>query len=369
MTVSLRSLLPFLLALPCTLPAAPVPPQPTGSGYAFSFPNGGPRLEIAPAIGARLSSLKLGTVEFLYVDRSGPFWGSTWWPSPQKAWTSSNVSKALDSAAYTGGPIGPEGMVLLMAGPKDAATGLSFVKRISADDTDTAFTLAFTIRNGGTAARSVAPWQVTRVLPGGLTFFPKGPGGQFGNLASQVKEIGGWKWFEFDTAVLPSGMTPKYFADGSGGWMAHVDRTGLLLLETFPDLPSSQAAPEEAEIEIYVDSRRRYQEVEHQGAYASLPAGDSSAWTTRWQLRQLPPGIARKAGDPALVAYVEALLRGQGAALHESPRNSRVSSPGRKSRVRLRLRPGEPGTVDAAGRKPGKGKTRTGITDAGPDGG
>jgi hypothetical protein len=368
MTPSNRSLLAVLLALPCALPAAPVPPQATGSGHAFSFPNAGPRLETASAIGARISSLKLGTAEFLYVDQSGPHWGSTWWPSPQKAWPSTTVSEALDRAAYTGGPGGPLGSVLLMAGPKDAATGLSFVKGFSADDADTAFSLTLTIRNGATAARSVAPWQVTRVLPGGLTFFPKGPGGQFGNLVSQVKEISGWQWFEFDTVVLPSG-SPKYFADGSGGWMAHVDRTGLLLLETFPDLPSAQAAPEEAEIEIYVDPRRKYQELEHQGVYASLPAGDSSAWTTRWQLRQLPPGIARKAGDPALMAYVEALVRSRGTAIHESPRNSKVSPPGRKSRVRLRLRPDGSGTVDAAGRKPGKGKTRTRTADARPDGG
>jgi hypothetical protein len=356
MALRFRPLPAVLLAVTCSLQAAPVPPQAAGSGYAFAFPGGGPRLEIAPATGARLSSLKLGTVEFLFLDRSLPFWGSTWWPSPQKAWPSSNVSETLDRAGYTGGP---QGAFLLMTGPKDAATGLSFVKRIYADDADTAFTLAFTIRNGGTVTRSVAPWQVTRVLPGGITFFPKGPGAQFGNLASQVKEIGGWQWFDFNTAVLPSG-SPKYFADGSGGWMAHVDRNGLLLLETFPDISSAQAAPEESEVEIYVDPGRRYEEAEHQGAYASLAPGDSSSWTTRWQLRQLPAGIARKAGDPALVAYVEALLRGRGSALHEKNRNPQVSSPGRTFRIRFRLRGEDPGTADAAGRRPGKGAIRKG---------
>ncbi|MEO6097067.1 MAG: hypothetical protein ABIW76_15870 [Fibrobacteria bacterium] len=333
------------------LQAAPVPPQTISAGYAFAFPGGGPRLEIAPAVGAHVSSLKMGAVELLFLDRS-THWGSTFWLSPQKTYDVSSLKEVLDRAAYTGGPGGPQGSVLILAGPKEAATGLSVSKRISADDADTSFTLTFTIRNGGTAARSVAPWQVTRMLPGGLTFFAKGPGGQSGNLLSQVKEIGGWQWFEFDTAVLPSGI-PKYFADGLG-WMAHVDGTGLLILETFPDLSPSQAASEEAEIEIYADPRHRYEENEHQGAYASILPGDSSSWTTRWHLRQLPPGIARKAGDPALVAYVEALLRGRVTALHEIPRIPRVSSAGRTSRVRLRLRGGNPATADAAGRRPGK---------------
>lgn len=340
--------------MPCTLPAAPVPPQATPSGFAFAFPAGGPRLEISPAPGSRISSLKLGAVEFLFISSSWPHWGSTFWPSPQKAWPSTTVSESIDRATYTGGP---QGSVLLMAGPEDPATGLSFVKRISADDADTVITVTLGIRNGGTAARSVAPWQITRALPGGLTFFPKGPGGQSGTLASQVKEIGGWSWFEFNAAVLPSG-SPKFIADGSGGWMAHVDPNGVLLLETFPDLPASQAAPGEGEIEIYADPQRRYEEIEHQGAYGSIAAGDSTAWTTRWHLRRLPSGIARTAGDPALMAFVEALVRNHGTALRAPPRNSQVSAPRQGSRVRLLLRTGDPGNADAAGRRPGKEKTR-----------
>lgn len=347
-------LIASILSLQVAASAAPVLPQVSGSGYAFAFPGGGPRLEVEPATGARLSSLKLGTSEFLHLDRSQPNWGSTWWPAPQSAW-SWPPPEALDRAAYAGGP---QGSLLVLTSPKDAASGLAFTKRLSADDGDTSLTLAFTVRNGGTAARSVAPWQVTRVPPGGLSFFPKGPGGGRGSLVSQVKEIAGWNWFDCDAAVLPGGVA-KYFADGTGGWMAHLDRNGLLLVETFPDLPAARAAPEEAEIEIYVDPDRKYQEVEHQGEYGAIAAGDSVAWTTRWLLRRLPEGIARKAGDPALVAYVEALLRRQAAALPGGYRNIQVSSPAPMPGAVRFLRPGDPAPVDAAGRRPGRKKTRT----------
>jgi hypothetical protein len=343
MAITPRSFTSLLLALPGILTAAPVPPQASGSAYVFAFPAEGPRLEVDPASGARISSLKLGTGEFLFVNRSQTNWGSTLWTAPQTAWNWP-PPQAYDGTAYTGGP---QGNQLVLAGPKDQASGFSFTKRFSADDGDTSITLAFTLKNGGTAARQAAFWQVTRVLPGGITFFPKGAGAARGDLVSQVKEAGGWMWFDYAAATIPGG-TPKYFGDGSGGWMAHIDPAGLMLLEIFPDITAAEAAPGEAEIELYTDPGKQYMEIEHQGAYGSLAAGDSAAWTTRWYLRKLPAGVQRKAGDPTLIAWVETLLRRPASALPGISRNAQVASP----RARLSLRPRDAGEVDAKGRKP-----------------
>jgi Domain of unknown function (DUF4380) len=339
-----------LAALPSPLTAAPVAPQASGANYVFAFPSEGPRLEVDPAAGARISSLKLGATEFLYVNRNQTNWGSTLWTAPQTAWNWP-PPQAYDGAAYTGGP---QGNVLVLAGPKDQASGFSFTKRISADDADTSITLAFTLKNGGTAAKQAALWQVTRVLPGGITFFPKGAGAARGDLVSQVKESGGWMWLDYATATIPGG-TPKYFGDGAGGWMAHIDPNGLMLLELFPDITEAQAAPGEAEIEIYTDPGKQYMEIEHQGPYASLAAGDSVAWTTRWLLRKLPTGVSRKAGDPALVAWVGSLVARSPSALRGSPRSVQVSPRG----TRLSVRPKGPGEVDAQGRRPAERKIRS----------
>lgn len=344
------ALLALLAAGQVPLSAAPVPPQASGSNYVFAFPSEGPRLEVDPASGARISSLKLGTGEFLFINRSQTNWGSTLWTAPQSAWNWP-PPQAYDGTAYTGGA---QGNLLVLAGPKDQASGFSFTKRISADDGDTSITLAFTLKNGGTAARQAAFWQVTRVLPGGITFFPKGPGPARGDLVSQVKESGGWMWLDYATATIPGG-TPKYFGDGAGGWMAHIDPSGLMLLETFPDIAAAEAAPGEAEIEIYTDPGKQYMEIEHQGAYASIAAGDSAAWTTRWYLRKLPAGVARKAGDPTLIAWVESLLRRPASALPGISRNARVAYPG----ARLSVRPGDAGEVDAKGRRPVKRAARS----------
>ena len=167
------------------------------------------------------------------------------------------------------------------------------------------------------------------MLPGGLTFFPEGQGQGRGNLASQVVTSEKWNWFDLDAATLPGG-TPKYFADGAEGWMAHVDKNNLLLVEVFPDITPSQAAPEEAEIEIYADNGKRYMEIEHQGAYVALAPGDSLLWTTRWYLRKLPAGVSRTPGDPALMAFVSSVARRSSAV--RPPRNAKsTASPSRTS--------------------------------------
>lgn len=306
-----------------------VPPQQVGSVYVFAFPNGGPRLEVAPGTGARLSSLTYSGSEFLYLDKTQPNWGSTLWSAPQSAW-SWPPPHATDAAGYTAVL---RGDTLALESPKDNQLGLVFTKRILARDADTCFLQSYGIRNAGTAPIKVAPWQVTRVPPGGLSFFPKGPGGGRGSLASQVKEISGWMWYDMDAAVLPGGVA-KYFADGSGGWMAHLDRGGLMLLEAFPDIEASQAAPDEAEVEIYADPAKKYEEVEHQGAYVTLAPGESLAWTTRWYLRRIPPAAKKAAGDAALIAFATEVarraatgIRSGGAAREGMRRKARGASP------------------------------------------
>lgn len=337
--------LAWFLAAAAPLRAGPVIPQVSGSGYAFAFPSSGPRLEVEPSIGARLSSLKLGAIEFLFVDRAGINWGATFWPSPQSVWAWP-PPEALDRSPYAGGP---QGGILALAGAQDPATRLSFAKRFSAEDADTSFRLGFAMLNGSASPKPVAPWMVTRVLPGGLTFFAKGRIAGHGDLAPQVKEASGWMWFDHGAAVLPAG-SPKYYADGAG-WMAHVDRNGLLLLETFRDIDPAEAAPDEAEIEIYADPAGKYMEIEHQGAYASIPPGDSAAWTTRWYLRRLPDGVERKAGDPRLMALVADLLRRASTGLAEPPANRRPQPKGFRPRVGIfQSERRNPRPVDAGGR-------------------
>jgi len=321
----------FLLAVTvlgaaATAQAAPVPPVLTGTTYVFTFPDNGPRMVVDPAPGGRIVSLKLGTPEFLYLSTANNnlLWGSVFWTAPQSDWNWPPPA-AHNLNAYTGGP---QGDVLVLAGGQDNASRFSMVKRFSGESSDTSISLTYTIKNGGTAARSAAPWAITRVLPGGLTFWSKGPGSMRGNHATLVKEQGGWVWFDHAAGSGVSGNIPKLFGDGAG-WLAHVNAGGQLLLMVFPDIAQAQAAPQEAEIEIYTEPSQKLMEIEHLGAYASIAAGDSLSYSIRWYFRQLPAGALKAVGDPGLVAYVQSLLN----------RSSTALAPGEGNRQGTRAKP------------------------------
>lgn len=306
------------LAAAASAPAAPVPPLLTGSTYVFTFPDNGPRMVVDQAPGGRIVSLKLGTPEFLYLSQANNnlLWGSIFWTAPQSDWNWPPPA-AHNLNAYTGGPMGN---VLVLASGQDNASRTSLVKNFSGESADTSITLTYYIKNGGTAARSVAPWVSTRVLPGGLTIWGKGPGPMRGNNATLVKEQGGWVWFDHAAGSGMTGNIAKVFADGTG-WLAHVNAGGQLLLMVFPDIAQSQAAPQEAEIEIYTEPSQALMEIEHQGAYASIAAGDSLSYTIRWYLRQLPAGAQKAVGNAGLTAYVQALLNRSSTALARSKGN------------------------------------------------
>ena len=48
---------------------------------------------------------------------------------------------------------------------------------------------------------------------------------------------------------------------------------------------SSQPAPGEAEIQVYVNRGKTYIELESQGAYTTLKPHEQLNWTVRWYLR------------------------------------------------------------------------------------
>ena len=74
----------------------------------------------------------------------------------------------------------------------------------------------------------------------------------------------------------------------------------------YPDIQPADAAPGEAEIELYTNSS--YVEVEQQGALAAIAPGGELTWTVRWKLRRVPGGTMMAAGDAALAAFANAAL-------------------------------------------------------------
>ena len=70
-----------------------------------------------------------------------------------------------------------------------------------------------------------------------------------------------------------------------------------------------EAAPAEAEIELYVSGTSPYMELEQQGAYWALAMGASVSWTVTWYVVKLPAGLTPSVGSQPLVDYVQSLIQ------------------------------------------------------------
>ena len=263
--------------------------------------------EVDARTGGRVTALRLGGRNLLTgpeID-AGNF-GSTFWTSPQSAWGWPPVPE-VDHAEYRASI---EDSAIVMRSARSASLGVEIEKRFSADRARGAVLFEYRIHNLGAVPIQTAPWQVTRVGPGGLTFYPSGDGA-FPPSNLGVQDALGATWYDYDRASITEHQ--KHFADGREGWLAHVDGDALLV-KTFPAVPRAGHAPGEAQIEIYASPAHTYVEVEAQGAYEVVDPGAALTWQVVWLARRLPAKLAVSVGSQALLAHVRALVAADMAA-------------------------------------------------------
>src|SRR4051794_6033280 len=277
------------------------------------------KMVIDASMGARITEFSLdGTNVLTGPDVDPENYGGTYWPSPQSCWCQSGTGcwppiGPIDSRRYTG-TIDPasnviqltSGTALIVGFPDSAVT---VTKQFTPVPTSGAVDVTYTLSNvSPTVAISVAPWQVSRVrATGGLTFFASTDGSvtytDGSDPAFTFADAGGRLWYQSSVVATDS----KALADGSG-WIAHVTEGGLLYLLAYPDIQLTEAAPGEAEVEVFTGPSADYQEIEPQGAYTAVPPGGTLAWTVRWKLRPAPSGTSVGAGSDDLVAFTSAAL-------------------------------------------------------------
>jgi hypothetical protein len=278
-------------------------PKVSGSVYTYTF--GDTVFAVDAAKAGRIVTFAKGGRNVLTAAKNpgDNNWGSTFWTSPQSDWNWPPPPE-MDPNAY-GARL--DGNALVVEGATIPALGLGVTKRFSVDAARAVVTIAYGIVNRGQQARSVAPWEISRVAAGGLTFFPMGEGQPWKGFQEllPLTITDGVAWLPSETK--PAAADQKAFVDGREGWIAHV-AGDLLLVKSFPGITAAQAAPGEAEIELYTDPGRTYVEVENQGAYAKLEPGAATTWPVRWFLRKLDAGISVKPGSAELLAFVRKLI-------------------------------------------------------------
>ena len=274
------------------------PVSATTDGTLYTIDMGALRMVVDASTGARITEFSLNGANVLTgTDVDPDNYGSTFWPSPQSSWCSAGGGcwppiAAIDTEAYTGSIDPTTNIVQLTSGMASIAefanSAVTVTKQFTPIPDSGAVDVTYTLTNVSPSVTvSVAPWQISRVqATGGLTFFASPdatPTYQAGSSASfKLTSESGDLWYAFSPVTGNS----KAGADGEG-WVAHVTQSRLFYLLSFPNIQPSEAAPGEAEVELYTGPSSDYLEIETQGALTSIAPGATLVWTVRWKLRPI----------------------------------------------------------------------------------
>ncbi|HEX3696315.1 MAG TPA: DUF4380 domain-containing protein [Polyangia bacterium] len=283
-------------------PTAPAMPVMRNGHWAFDL--GDLTFEVDPMTGGRITTFALGGKNIL----TGPtvnmlYWGSTFWTSPESQWMQPPPIQ-IDSAPFT---VTSTATSVSMNGPPSPLLGVSISKTFTTDGARGAVQITYKITNTMQAVVHMAPWEVTRVFPGGVTFFPTGTKMMLtkGSTLPTTAQ-NGITWFTYDAAQITADS--KLIADGAEGWMAHAAE-GWVFIKKYGDVSPAQTALNEGDTELYTNLLHTYIEMEDQGAYGDIAPGASVAWTVTWYLRPLPAGASATAGDATLIQFVRDTIR------------------------------------------------------------
>ncbi len=263
-------------------------------GILYCYSDSNISMAVDPSRGARITSFKIEGTEQLHT--SGDMSGSTFWPAPQSMWDWPPPEE-IDSKQYQ--LVSNEGSTLILESSRDSRTGFQVRKEFTGTGEDI-ITVTYIIINRDSRQKNVAPWEITRVPPHGLSFFPKGEAYTGSSTLTPTREDQ-IVWFRHNGE-----HDQKLFRDGSQRWIAHLNGSFVLIKEYQTDIPVSSFAPEESEIEIY--SAAGYVEIEQQGAYEPLRPGESLSWSVEWSGIRLPWDVSGEAGSTGLVEHVRDLL-------------------------------------------------------------
>lgn len=246
----------------------------------FTIKAGDVTMTVSAKEGGKLMSYKYGDKEILSQLRMQNQYGSTFWTSPQKEWNWPPVTE-FDRGAYTDETSPADaGKALVLTSQVARKLPFQIQKRYTPDTKGKFIKVAYTIVNKGDAERKVAPWEISRVVAdeSGLIFFDAPVESITPAGLIPFKGEAGASWYNFETGA----QNRKINADGKG-WLAYA-ANGLLMIKQFDDLTPTQPAPEEAEIQVYVNQGKTYIELESQGEYKTLAPGESLTWTVNWYL-------------------------------------------------------------------------------------
>ena len=277
------------------------------SDGTWSLEMGEARLVVDPRDGAKDVSLVLGETEYLTGKAvRKEFYGSSLWIAPQdRFWPQ---PQTLDFGTYIVAPV-RNGMACTS---RQDENGLVYRKEITADRDKNAFIHRYTISNHADSSILLSAWEVTRHPKQGTSLFPCGDtsaaGTRFLDASIPMTISDGMVWHAYDLSQKGHpGNGSKAIMDGRDGWIAYIFG-GYALVKVFEDVLPANSLPGEQDVEIYVDNRFDYIEIEVLSKKTELAPGDDLIWQVEWRILRLPSGMGTNPGSKELPAYIQAGL-------------------------------------------------------------
>lgn len=276
------------------------------NGSVYSLSVGDVELQVDASVGARIISLKLKGTEYIKQGTNLTQMGSTLWTSPQSAWNWPPLS-TTDSKTYTANIEGNK--MIFESGIESGISGkkFKFIKTFWANENNNSISIRYSLVNTGTSSISTSLWEITRVEGDGLTFWKTGDevpwtsGSWTPTLVNGIEEESNFYWMQFSTSY---GNSNKFFSGiGETGWFAHAFSDDVVFIRSFEDVTSDDYAPGEGEFEYYTGGT--YIELENQGKYTTVPAGDTLNYDVTWHLEELPGDITAEVGSTNLIDFVQ----------------------------------------------------------------
>jgi hypothetical protein len=290
----------------------------TGRGSSRLLALGPLRAGFTPEAGGRLDWLTHADVDLVLPPGWVPgFHGDTFWPSPQALWEWPPPA-VLDAGRYE--VLDHSSRAITMRSAVDPSSGVAFTKHYAL--VTGGVDISVTITSAWPRPHALAPWQVTRAPRTGLLVWAAGEAfTDADRLVKQHEDPGCWfvhagQPDPFPGLQVESGLasivavdvprTCKLFTDARG-WLAHV-HDGTVFLRIFPDIAPEQAAPRQAELELYFNPDRDYLELENQGPHVTLHPGSRVRYDVEWRMAALGPDVPTDRVTPALVEAIAGLL-------------------------------------------------------------
>jgi len=265
--------------------------------------------ECVEGYGGLVTAFKLNGENVQVDEAVGPsqVWGTSFWPSPQSAW-GWPPPPAFNSANYTA-EVNESGRSVTLTGPVDEGLGVQVVKHFVADLVRGSIDLNYEMRvpSGSPAApQRLAAWEITRLKPEGVLFWKGGALEKSGNwpkLLVEQLDVDGVDYYHYNLSLSRPVANKSEFGNyegkvngqGPSTWLA-MARPGVLFVKRFAPVAPAEAAPGEAQVELYsyagsTNPRAVYTEMEQQGAFVQVDSGHPLRYRTEWILRPLPSDL------------------------------------------------------------------------------